>query len=96
MSAHTPGPWKLVKEHLTGDRSKEFNTIVSKDRIIISLPRNEESNARLIAAAPELLNLLERFCGIDPTYLNHEANMDEFNDIQYEAFELIKKIEGEK
>lgn len=65
-AAHTPGPWKFGKE-LTA-RSGEW--LVSFDAgskgrgIAIAETRagsgNEEANARLIAAAPELLAALER------------------------------------
>ena len=64
-AAHTPGPWKFGKE-LTA-RSGEW--LVSFDAgskgrgIAIAETRagsgNEEANARLIAAAPELLAALE-------------------------------------
>ena len=50
---HTPGPWKAVKLELA---SKVFWKAMCRDG---NLPETE-ANARLIAAAPELLAALER------------------------------------
>ena len=67
MSAqHTPGPWKFGKE--LGARNGEWLVSFdagSKGRGIAIAetrtgPGSEEANARLIAAAPELLAALER------------------------------------
>lgn len=60
MSKNTPGPWKIEKRTTRG----EFVTtthIVSKDGDHIAEvgPCNIEANARLVAAAPELLEILE-------------------------------------
>ncbi len=58
MSNHTPGPWKF------GDLSRE---VVASDGTSISAPPEDcghcehwESDARLIAAAPELLEAAKR------------------------------------
>ena len=56
--SHTPAPWKVVTSLTAADyptsrdiaRIDEF-TIVSRDHI----PEHDSANARLIAAAPELL-----------------------------------------
>ena len=62
MSQHTPGPWKI------SDGSDIC--IVTTDVLIAAVtsdedyPQNRETmtaNARLIAAAPEMLELLERY-----------------------------------
>lgn len=66
MTAHTPGPWKVVTPpDLSGD-PHELSIkagIVPIARIsraaTIDLPERE-ANARLIAAAPDLLEALER------------------------------------
>jgi hypothetical protein len=64
MSGHTPGPWTL---HQPGsmracdgrhDTEDGCRTLVEAE--IIGVPRPEaEANAKLIAAAPELLQLLK-------------------------------------
>lgn len=61
MSKHTPGPWG----HKTWDVNKdgEFNYTVEKDDKsiceIVGTGEQAEANARLIAAAPELLEALK-------------------------------------
>ncbi len=66
MSAHTPGPWKI------GLHDGTRQALWSKDGIRIaeafSVPSDRkdqiEANARLIAAAPDLLEMLEAI--VDP------------------------------
>jgi len=65
MGTHTPGPWEL------GEDGVWLGSVYSEDGLRIALvygewdideprPREEgEANARLIAAAPELLKALE-------------------------------------
>lgn len=58
MSKHTPGPWKqhLVDETLivASDRTTVASTSIDYDKA-----ETAEANARLIAAAPELLEALK-------------------------------------
>ncbi|PZS88178.1 hypothetical protein [Stenotrophomonas maltophilia] len=60
MSKHTPGPWSYSK----GERHNFFYIdSPSGDVVYVTgslQPDHVEANARLIAAAPELLDLLER------------------------------------
>ncbi|MNO35951.1 hypothetical protein D3C76_260090 [compost metagenome] len=54
MSKHTPGPWKVLREH-------DWHT-GTKFGIVGVVPSNHtitEANASLIAAAPDLLEALE-------------------------------------
>lgn len=60
MSGHTPGPWVVLQNPMSHD------CITSDDCRICDMPRwddeyaeEETANARLIAAAPELLGELE-------------------------------------
>ena len=52
MSEHTPGPWKVVGQ-----------SVISDSGIICNPPSGPidelEANARLIAAAPDMLEVLE-------------------------------------
>lgn len=57
MSAHTPGPWTVTER---SDHSEIHGN--AGDELVCELPYingNERSNARLIAAAPELLAALQ-------------------------------------
>ena len=60
MSKHTPGPWS--SNHLTSAPLKEWSLKVKKGRrVIAEVPYQDYTtwtNARLIAAAPDLLEAL--------------------------------------
>jgi hypothetical protein len=63
MTAHTPGPWEA---YIDGQISS-VNTFAESDRaMLIDITRSgtsvkqDNANARLIAAAPDLLAALER------------------------------------
>ena len=65
---HTPGPWEVSNDHkpspyiirqdgrFTGFASVKFHDFLKNERA----RQEQEANARLIAAAPELLAALER------------------------------------
>jgi hypothetical protein len=66
MSAHTPGPWRALEHGRIADRN---GRLVAKVHLLGLLMDGEsdgeheslrEANARLIAAAPALLEALER------------------------------------
>lgn len=56
MSKHTPGPWTFfinkLGGHVNGGGKRIARVHITKDRMFVSEP---EANARLIAAAPDLL-----------------------------------------
>ena len=60
MSAHTPGPWRVIETHLLthdGDHVADMSNglmVVASAKLGAPL-----ADARLIAAAPELLEALE-------------------------------------
>jgi len=61
MSKHTPGPWEAASGEVTTERieGRSFRRIAAvQDYGMGSLPEVDEANARLIAAAPELLHSL--------------------------------------
>lgn len=82
MSAHTPGPWKLRR----AEHSLEHDFILHAGPHIIawSVPRADRSNtrkksehianARLIAAAPELLEALKQMVSIVVIHSNATRN----------------------
>lgn len=66
--AHTPGPWTVKSSDLPGGFleiiSPSYRKETDADHVVCELRRwrrpSPEDNARLIAAAPELLAVLER------------------------------------
>lgn len=72
MSDHTPGPWMFDKDNVGVNRASGYGILNSEGTIGVTvhlkhlgfvtpdeLIENAEANARLIAAAPELLVALE-------------------------------------
>lgn len=98
MSAkHTPGPWKLGPNSIDVRDGHEDN--------IVTLPYHEhiasetqEANARLIAAAPELLEMTCAFRQFLTDYLEKPYFMS--SEVAEEMFKLscaaIRKAEGGK
>lgn len=68
--SHTPGPWRAENDDPTF-------LILGEDRVYIAevgLPGVEmESNARLIAAAPDLLAALERCLAAEDSYFGMKS-----------------------
>ena len=57
MSKHTPGPWKFYDDSNDGKTNRIEIVAIGKTvaRIYHSVPEEDLPNARLIAAAPDLL-----------------------------------------
>ena len=84
MSAHTPGPWAVGPEF---DNDGEPEIIIEHQTpfgnlvIAVALPglQGQEANARLIAAAPELLEALQNLLAVasvridDPRIVQFDA-----------------------
>lgn len=70
MSNHTPGPWKVVDGHypcmkeISGP-SFRINIVMSATDIDFNDAVKRDADARLIAAAPELLSILKTLCALD-------------------------------
>lgn len=59
MSKHTSGPWRLVTTTTPGQFVREHRIRSEDDSMICEIgPVSQEANARLIAAAPEMLEAL--------------------------------------
>ncbi len=100
MSAHTPGPWILsaCSRHgfviwaESGDESV-VQTVDDYGRIG---PIDSESNARLISAAPELLDALERgLPSIEHCYHTNDDPTGALWDAVVRARAAIAKAKGE-
>jgi len=55
---HTPGPWNIG---LPGGPSGRFWSLVNSEGNVVAMQITSEANARLIAAAPELLEACKVF-----------------------------------
>lgn len=99
MSKHTPGPWLV---------SPDGNVVSGRagivERIAVSIfcsKERRDANARLIAAAPDMLEALRELLG-DFVSIVTAANHNDLATIIYvakacqkEISELLKKVEGE-
>ena len=59
MSKHTPGPWNLYDDTASTGRIEIVALGKTVARIYRSVPEEDLPNARLIAAAPEMLYALK-------------------------------------
>lgn len=72
MAKHTPGPWRAMPDgYIQRDAVDPFGGAVVA-HVRHSAPDRQAANARLIAAAPDLLDMCERLLGFglyygDPT-----------------------------
>ncbi len=63
---HTPGPWKQERNNVVADYTATYGVVAS----VSAMPNKWETdaNARLIAAAPELLASLQEALGLLESY----------------------------
>lgn len=89
MTQHTPGPWELVKQE-DDFEIKHKVYFIGSVYDFNQFPENE-ANARLIAAAPDLLEALE--------YMIEEATSGQFSNPSEEEIQkaraAIAKAKGE-
>jgi hypothetical protein len=94
-SQHTPAPWKLNKKAplVYAGEGKEVLTLIAATDVPTGMPAHEPSfeerfaNARLIAAAPELLAALEL---VARTVGNPYGKYSDFEDIMFAAINKAK------
>lgn len=105
MSKHTPGPWHLVLSnnatpfvmHEHGDDWTDIQDLAS---IICIMPAeitrsyNSFANARLIAAAPELLQVLKDIEAMLNAGLDASIVMDENSPMRDAMRDAIRKAKG--
>ena len=88
MSKHTPGPWRIDRGSKTGTArgiSASARNIVNFNGLAKPMSNETEANARLIAAAPDLLDALR--------YVLDCIERNEISDMQ-PARAAIAKAEG--
>ena len=98
MSDHTPGPWGYTGRSETGHVDSIYiysknpeckrQTCVGEVYMDDAEPQSTEANARLIAAAPEMKDLLWDAW----QDLNALSNGDQSCDARYEATKKMEKI----
>ncbi len=88
MSKFTPGKW-VIKELLTGYGVFSYT---ADERIGIADCLDNEANARLIAAAPEMYDAIKKLISKDSTIDTAEALLDAFLELKI----LIARIDGEE
>ncbi len=78
MSKHTPGPWRIIEI-----RGRAVILEPEQDGHVCKISEwadeyaeEQEANARLIAAAPELLEALENLVSLCEAGLNKEYNIE--------------------
>ncbi len=62
---HTPGPWTMFGQYSVMDHTGLYIKLVGGGEQPPFQPEEQEANARLIAAAPELLEVLETIERVD-------------------------------
>ena len=86
---HTPGPWTITVHHGYGERQRYT---IDQEPITPRMLLGEDANARLIAAAPDLLAACHAF-------VDTFTDNDETTSREYDAYEAagaaIAKAEGE-
>ena len=71
---YTPGPWTVQRRSgLAGREVCAGELVVATVNTTSNTERNREANARLIAAAPELLALIERVVDNDAIAMDSRA-----------------------
>ena len=107
---HTPGPWLLEQQLGTGDSDcgwsvleREQNPyrgeichITDAEHIAGITKAERDANARLIAAAPELLEALRGMCGVWRTVCNSKGWEPEHMTQFVAAVEVLAKATGEQ
>jgi hypothetical protein len=103
MSKHTSAPWGIGQNAMghwmiTAEESEHHRGYIAT---LATTNTQSETNARLIAAAPEMLDALREFMG-DFVSIVTAANHNDLATIIYvakacqkEISELLKKVEGE-
>lgn len=105
VSPHTPGPWHAREWNChapttvgVGADLRQFQPVAECSGLGSNFSNNEEeANARLIAAAPELLAALREFLAWGGQYnADHEAHIARYVTAVAGANAAIARVEGQK
>lgn len=104
MAQHTPGPWQLVRHSVTKTKIELNNHPTHSSCTVATLQPEDDNgaaiqmndaNARLIAAAPELLDALEELLECQKFGFNALAKqMDRKGNAKIAARAAIAKAKG--
>lgn len=91
---HSPGPWE-VSRLATPDYAPEFGIFrddpAGAPCLARTMNENSEANARLIAAAPELLAALQTIANSEP--LDTDSFVCDFDTLQSVAWAALAKVQ---
>lgn len=94
---HTPGPWAIFKGYIV--TANPDGSIPLNARIVAPLERDIDSvgeeDARLIAAAPELLGVVRTIAHWQPTVEPEQATFLALDRVIYAARHALAKVEGQ-
>lgn len=71
QTKHTPGPWGIIEGKTLLHVETRHDNPTGAGVAICSVPKSAEANARLIAAAPEMLNALKHALNGIECYRDH-------------------------
>ena len=74
MTEHTPGPWEVNGNHRLDICAGNAGVVAT---VLAPTTVNGKANARLIAAAPDLLAALEVFVGLCPMCYSGQECLDD-------------------
>ena len=95
MSTHSPGPWRFDEKECDIYRESDSTTIaVFSAEALPYLPR--AADARLMAAAPELLRLLRVLVPMSESGAEDKEGWMVWNAALNEASELIRRQDGDQ
>jgi len=98
MSKHTPGPWIVYDDSNDGKTNRIEIAALGKTvaRIYYSVPEEDLPNAQLIAAAPDLLEVLKEL--LDHVEWRRVCDQEKAGpkDVTHRAHAAIAKAEGVK
>lgn len=66
-AAHTPGPWRSSGTHVWSEAAKDRGNVAECEDFECSTDAERAANARLIAAAPEMLEALRVIAAWEPS-----------------------------
>jgi len=107
MSEYTPGPWKVVSTQVTWEATPDLSVVDRCNETVARIgqreawnvlaekPKEQDANARLIAAAPEMYEALRQIQSLrDRDESGEGFSDDEGEDVIGIVDDLLAKIDG--